>query len=341
MIEIISHSVQETQKIAEKLARECYAGAKIFLFGNVGAGKTHFVQSFLQTKQVKEEITSPTYAFYQRYETAEESFLHIDAYRIEQDDIGLDEIFLDSELTVLTEWSENLEHLPSPRIEVRFEVISKTSRKITIEFIGFSMPQKEIQELVDYYKIPPHVYAHIQAVVHVSEKVTEKLLKKGEIIDTELIKQAAILHDLVRYVDFKGGLIKEYFPYPVDEETWKFWEETREKFQNRHHADVARMILEERGYDWLGKIIMAHKSSSILHGLKTLAEKIVHYADKRAKHNVIVPLEERLKDLHDRYAREDKSNRYWDELNQKCLELEEELDAKNLVFDTTVFNFEA
>ena len=337
MITIHSRSVEETQELGRKLARELYAGANIFFFGDMGSGKTHCIQSFLQGIGIEEDISSPTYAFMNVYEKEDFQCVHIDAYRLEHEDIGLDDYFLDEHSTILVEWSENLEVLPPVRTEVRFKKVSETERTITIDFIGYTLNETDLQKLIKYYKIPKHVQDHTNAVTHAASKICEHLSSQGYILNCELIRQSALLHDLVRYVDFKGGLDRSKFDYEVDNKTWEFWEVMREKYNNRHHADVANIILEKKGYHWLGKLIVAHKSSAIFNGLQNTSEKIVHYADKRAKHEILVPLDERLEDLRIRYGEKDPENNYWEKLQKKCLQLEEELGTKDLQFDQTDF----
>lgn len=337
MLTFISHSLQETQTIAKKLAQETYNGVNIFLFAEIGAGKTHFIQAFLEEKGVKNLVTSPTFSILKTYCTEKNTFVHTDLYRLQKHDIilaELEESFLNQNTNVLVEWAEQLTDFPSPRIEVRIQKTSEFTRKIFINFIGFSLPQKKLEELIAYYQIPQHIYKHSLCVCRVAETIVDYLiLNKQAVLDREMVRQSALLHDLVRYIDFQGGLQRKFFSYKVSEDTWTFWNTMRKKYPNRHHADIAADILFKMGLFWLGNIILSHKSSAIFTGFNNTYEKIMHYADKRCKHDQIVPLLDRLSDLEKRYGQNHQKSDYWYKIREKNIQLETELDGQ-------LFNFE-
>ncbi|MBT4937145.1 tRNA (adenosine(37)-N6)-threonylcarbamoyltransferase complex ATPase subunit type 1 TsaE [Candidatus Peregrinibacteria bacterium] len=337
MLTFHSSSPEETKKIASKLAAEIYPGITILLSGEMGAGKTHFIQGFLSHKIKKNvSISSPTYTLRQAYTSDNQSFVHYDFYRLEKGDFidTLDEDFFDENTTTLIEWSEKIpsEKIPKTRIEVYIEKSSESERNISIKFIGFSFPKEELNKLIAYYRVPKHIQKHIQSVEKVSLAVADNLISQGAVLDREFIRQAALLHDTVRYIDFRGGLVRENFPYEVDNETWVFWNEMREKYIGKHHADVIAEILSSKGYPLLGEVIVAHKSNTIFEGFDTMAEKTLYYADKRCKHENIVPLLDRIEDLRDRYGDLKNNDAFWSNLREKNLELEKELEASELKF---------
>lgn len=142
-MEIKSNSPRETQKIAEKLAREIYAGDVIALYGDLGAGKTVFVQGLARGLKIKRKIVSPTFVFMRSYPFVKNktplTFYHIDLYRGEQEkdfeSLGLDEIFSPESVVVL-EWADRIKNmLPKKRIEVFFESPNEKTRKIKIRRI--------------------------------------------------------------------------------------------------------------------------------------------------------------------------------------------------------------
>ena len=135
----------------------------------------------------------------------------------------------------------------------------------------------------------------------------------------------------MRYTDFIGGLDASKFPYEVDDETWSFWKEMRTKYNNRNHADVMNEILCQKGYPWIGKLVLAHKGSALFGKFKNTSEKIIHYADKRCKHENIVSITERVEDLAVRYGQKDPESRYWKECLAKSLELEKELGGGDII----------
>lgn len=92
-------------------------GDRIFLIGNLGAGKTTFAQALIRKflKNPEASITSPTYTYYQSYP---DNLYHFDLYRVEHPDdiirIGAEEIFDDPESICIIEWPEILWENISP-----------------------------------------------------------------------------------------------------------------------------------------------------------------------------------------------------------------------------------
>lgn len=109
------------------------------LRGELGAGKTTFVQVVARTLGVKEKVTSPTFVLAQRYTTTHPVFtdlVHIDAYRLAgetKDTIGFVEYLNDPHTLVLVEWPENLPKeasFPADAPILQFETIDETMRNI-------------------------------------------------------------------------------------------------------------------------------------------------------------------------------------------------------------------
>jgi tRNA threonylcarbamoyladenosine biosynthesis protein TsaE len=98
--------------------------AVIALHGSLGAGKTCFAQGLARAAGVKEPVCSPTYTLISEYQ-GDIPFHHIDLYRLggpeEAFDLGLDEYFERSGLTVI-EWAERAaELLPPSTVHIRLE----------------------------------------------------------------------------------------------------------------------------------------------------------------------------------------------------------------------------
>lgn len=112
------------------------------LRGELGAGKTTFVQHIAHALGVKEYVTSPTFVIAQRHSTAHPVFtslVHIDAYRLSddaKDTIGFSEYLADPHNLVLVEWPENLPQaagFPAGAPILKFETVDETTRRITRE----------------------------------------------------------------------------------------------------------------------------------------------------------------------------------------------------------------
>lgn len=139
-MEIKSSSVSQTQKIAKNLAKKLKGGDVIALFGDLGSGKTIFVQGLASGLGIKRRITSPTFVFMRSYDIncngQPLTFYHLDLYRSQNlndlKTLGLDEIFNKNSIVVL-EWADKIKNsLPKARIDVQIRTIDEKTRKITL-----------------------------------------------------------------------------------------------------------------------------------------------------------------------------------------------------------------
>ncbi len=136
----ITKSFEETRKVGEDFAEQILDSKSPFvvaLFGDLGSGKTTFMQGFAKGLGVEKRIISPTFIVVRKYEIKIKNFYHIDLYRMEnQEDIeglGIDEIMSNPENIVAIEWAEKMgELLPKNRWDLRFEYIDENKRKIVI-----------------------------------------------------------------------------------------------------------------------------------------------------------------------------------------------------------------
>jgi tRNA threonylcarbamoyladenosine biosynthesis protein TsaE len=110
------------------------------LAGELGSGKTTFVQAVARAMGVKEQLTSPTFVLAQRYHTNHPVFshlVHIDAYRLSRDEpdtIGFQEYLNDPSTLILVEWPENMPyaaHFPEEAPVMRFETVDEKTRRIS------------------------------------------------------------------------------------------------------------------------------------------------------------------------------------------------------------------
>ena len=115
--------------MAKSLTPAHRRGAKILaLYGDLGAGKTTFVQGFLKAFRARGRVTSPTFVLMKKFALPRGKFkraYHIDAYRFhaprESAPLGLEEIFQDPRAIVLIEWPERLgKLLPKRAKKIKF-----------------------------------------------------------------------------------------------------------------------------------------------------------------------------------------------------------------------------
>lgn len=135
-----SPSPEQTQQIAQDLAKDLKGGEVVALFGELGSGKTTFIQGLAQGLGIKRRITSPTFIIIRPYEininNRPITFYHVDLYRLQsrQDlkSLGLEEITRPDSIVAI-EWPEKIKSLPTKkRIDVVINIIDEKTRKIII-----------------------------------------------------------------------------------------------------------------------------------------------------------------------------------------------------------------
>ena len=151
----ITNSFRETQGLGEEFVERISGQGRalseerslvIALYGDLGSGKTTFVQGLAKGLGIKRRIISPTFIIVRSYKLGVRSFFHIDLYRIaDEKDIeglGLEEIMEDPQNIVAIEWAEKMGNLlQKERWNVRFEYLSKEKRRITIEKLEARNPK--------------------------------------------------------------------------------------------------------------------------------------------------------------------------------------------------------
>lgn len=133
----ISKNEQDTIDFAEKFASSLSNGDIVVLTGELGSGKTKFVQGVLKHFNMEDEISSPTFTIVNEYTSDKTNVYHFDVYRLEDSDefyaMGGDEYF--SKGICLIEWGEMIEDiLPKPYIKIIFSKDEENSdyRKLEI-----------------------------------------------------------------------------------------------------------------------------------------------------------------------------------------------------------------
>jgi len=154
-----TNSSKQTKKLASILAsvianqrRVNLKNALVFaLTGDLGTGKTTFIQGFLRGLKIKKKITSPTFVLIKKFvirvnprinPRKSATVYHIDCYRIKKASellkIGLREIFNNPQNIILIEWAEKIKNfLPKNTIWIKFKHGEKINQR-TIEFYNKS-----------------------------------------------------------------------------------------------------------------------------------------------------------------------------------------------------------
>jgi tRNA threonylcarbamoyladenosine biosynthesis protein TsaE len=139
-VEIWSASVEMTRALGEALARQLAPGDVIALEGELGAGKTNFVQGLARGLGISEDVNSPTFILANEYFSGRVPLYHIDAYRIENAaearGFGLDD-YLNGDGVTVIEWAERVrEALPSDVLWITFDYRSENERQLVFTAYG-------------------------------------------------------------------------------------------------------------------------------------------------------------------------------------------------------------
>jgi len=104
-------TAMETQDLAEEIAALLPIDCTLALHGNLGVGKTTFVQGLARGFGIHEPVTSPTFNIYNVHRAPRRTLLHLDAYRLENERQAEDlllEDFLQTPWCLAIEWPENI-----------------------------------------------------------------------------------------------------------------------------------------------------------------------------------------------------------------------------------------
>jgi tRNA threonylcarbamoyladenosine biosynthesis protein TsaE len=139
----MTRAVAETQKLGQTIGKWIQQPLVIALTGDLGSGKTAFVQGLAEGLEVPGQyyITSPTFTLINEYPGRLPLF-HIDLYRLDDSsdlqDIGLDELLYDRAVFAI-EWAEKMSgDLPAGHLAMTFEITADDYRKISLIAYGHS-----------------------------------------------------------------------------------------------------------------------------------------------------------------------------------------------------------
>ncbi|HZP59280.1 MAG TPA: tRNA (adenosine(37)-N6)-threonylcarbamoyltransferase complex ATPase subunit type 1 TsaE [Opitutaceae bacterium] len=108
---VVTASAGETRGLAAELATELPADATVALHGDLGAGKTTFVQGLARGFGIDEGVTSPTFTIFTLHRAPRRTLVHLDAYRLD-DPRQIETLMLDDFLTspwcLAVEWPEKI-----------------------------------------------------------------------------------------------------------------------------------------------------------------------------------------------------------------------------------------
>jgi tRNA threonylcarbamoyladenosine biosynthesis protein TsaE len=132
--EFISRSPVQTRRIGTRLGSMLRTGDVVCLYGELGAGKTTFVQGIAQGWGSADPVTSPTFVLINQYHRADKAEMyHLDAYRLKDADDAevLDLNDLIDRGILLTEWPERIQGaLPPEFLWIEMHWIADEQRRM-------------------------------------------------------------------------------------------------------------------------------------------------------------------------------------------------------------------
>jgi uncharacterized protein len=159
--------------------------------------------------------------------------------------------------------------------------------------------REECLRLMERYGMLENIVAHSLEVTKVALFLTSELNKRGQRIDPCMVEAASLLHDIAKTACLKT---------------------------KGDHTESGYHLLKGIGYERVGEIVAQHVW---LKGegdpLSVSVEEVVNYADKRVRHNQIVSLEDRFKDLKTRYGKDPRSIDYLERMEKVILRVEDKI----------------
>jgi uncharacterized protein len=159
--------------------------------------------------------------------------------------------------------------------------------------------REECLRLMGEYGMLENITSHSLAVARVALFLSAELNKRGQKLDLRLVEAASLLHDLTKTECLK----------------------TKED-----HAVTGSLLLKRIGYDRVGEIVARHIwLGKAVDPSCVCEEEIVNYADKRVMHDRIVSLEERFRDLKERYGKLGRAEDYLEPLRDETFGIENKI----------------
>ncbi len=126
------NSVEDTVALALKFSKILEKGDILLFTGEIGTGKTTFIQALAKNLGIKELVTSPTFVIHMIRDTGRIPLSHVDLYRLNSDadveSIGFEEYY-DTAITVV-EWADRYSRFEPPYVELHFEYGTDTNERV-------------------------------------------------------------------------------------------------------------------------------------------------------------------------------------------------------------------
>lgn len=147
-MKIKTKNLKEFNAVAEEFTKKYFFQVSntgrafiVGLYGDLGAGKTHFVKAVASELGVKTKVNSPTFVLMKRYSLGKttrvfKNFIHIDAYRLKNEkeilNLGFKDLINNPENIIFIEWAENIKKaLPKKYLKIKIKHLEGEEREIS------------------------------------------------------------------------------------------------------------------------------------------------------------------------------------------------------------------
>lgn len=135
MWQTVTTGPEQTEALAEKMAKALQGGEVIELVSDLGGGKTTFVRGLIRGLGSTDRVASPTFTISKIYNAGKLEVHHFDFYRLHEPGIVADELAElvgDPQVVVVVEWAGVVQHvLPEKRLTIKIEQTPKGNRRLT------------------------------------------------------------------------------------------------------------------------------------------------------------------------------------------------------------------
>ena len=151
--------------------------------------------------------------------------------------------------------------------------------------------KEECLRLLEKFQVPEHIIDHSRKVAEIAVFLGRLLNRQGARLDEGKILAASWLHDIAKMDGLQSG---------------------------ENHSTAGAEILKSLGHPEVAEIVRQHVVlDPDTYAGETDEAVLVHYADKRVKHTVLVSLEERFEDLKERYGKNPVARQWLEDLEKR------------------------
>ncbi len=135
-LQVNAHGAEEQEALGRRVGSYLFPGAIVYLYGEIGSGKTTLIRGMMRGLGIQIPVRSPTYTLVEPYEGHQYSVYHFDLYRLAEPEelhfFGAEEYFSPDSICIL-EWAERAQGLlPTPDLSIEIEYRDAGSRVIQI-----------------------------------------------------------------------------------------------------------------------------------------------------------------------------------------------------------------